>query len=640
MLSTIKQLFDTEHKRYKYYKKKFSFVAQETINLGLNKYNKKCNFQYVPLTFSLMELLKHEDVLMQIMNPRESEEGIISDFRDGQFYKFNNHFNKGRIILDMLFFHDDFQVTNPVGSHRKNHKIAGFYYILGNLYKEYRSSLKVIQLCTICRNDHLRYFGLHKILNPLITELKQLNESGIYIPGVGVFDCAFRFCSADNLGSHHIGGFLESFSPNVLRKCRTCLIQSPHIEKCTKAREFTLRTVDSYNRHALAIKNDPTLTKIYGVKFMSPLNEIPGFHVIQGLPPDLMHDVFEGIVPYEICLVLQQLIKDNIFTLDFFNCRISNFHYSSIDARNKPETQNLHKNTLIGTASQNWTLVRLLPLLIGDIIPKGNLMWNFFLHLKLIIEMLCSPNFTIGHLDILQFEIEDHLYKFKSLFSEFPLKPKHHYLLHYPQHILNFDPLINYWCFRFEAKHKVLKDIAFHANQFKNVPHTIAFRHQLILCRYNQSPNNFLNTEFEAKITEPLNVKILNSDIQILITKMIPFSNIVCAPKVTIGTTEYKTGQILVVGFLTGEPIFGKIELIITNDKDVWFIVDKCDCHFIDHYGSFSIHVKNNYDCIDHSTLINWHPLSCYTVGSNSHHAQPITLVMLKHMVFDLKDFL
>lgn len=102
-----------------------------------------------------------------------------------------------------------------------------------------------------------------------------------------------------------------------------------------------------------------------------------------------MHDVFEGIVPYEVSLVLQQLIKDNIFTLDFLNCRISSFQYGSVDARNKPEAQNLHKNTLIGTASQNWTLVRLLPLLIGDIVPKDNLMWIFFLHLKLIIEMLC-----------------------------------------------------------------------------------------------------------------------------------------------------------------------------------------------------------------------------------------------------------
>lgn len=60
--STIKQLFDTEHKRYRYYKKEFSFVQPQTINLGLNKYNKQSNFQYVPLTLNLMQLLKHEDV--------------------------------------------------------------------------------------------------------------------------------------------------------------------------------------------------------------------------------------------------------------------------------------------------------------------------------------------------------------------------------------------------------------------------------------------------------------------------------------------------------------------------------------------------------------------------------------------------
>lgn len=41
-----------------------------------------------------------------------------------------------------------------------------------------------------------------------------------------------------------------------------------------------------------------------GVKFDSPLNELPGFHVQEGLPPDIMHDIFEGIVPYGIKLRL------------------------------------------------------------------------------------------------------------------------------------------------------------------------------------------------------------------------------------------------------------------------------------------------------------------------------------------------
>jgi len=37
------------------------------------------------------------------------------------------------------------------------------------------------------------------------------------------------------------------------------------------------------------------------------------------------------------------------------------------------------------------------------------------------------------------------------------LKPKHHFLIHYPSIIEQSGPPRNYWCFRFEGKHKELK---------------------------------------------------------------------------------------------------------------------------------------------------------------------------------------
>lgn len=38
---------------------------------------------------------------------------------------------------------------------------------------------------------------------------------------------------------------------------------------------------------------------------MSVLEEAPGYSVINGLPHDMMHDLYEGIVPYELKLLLQ-----------------------------------------------------------------------------------------------------------------------------------------------------------------------------------------------------------------------------------------------------------------------------------------------------------------------------------------------
>lgn len=630
----VMRLFDTEFKRYKYYTNEFSLITPRTVNLGLNQYNKKCNFQYVPLSLSLKQLFKHEDIVNQIMTPEKTYNGIIADYTDGQFYQPNSDKRK---VLDILYFFDDFQIANPLGSHRSKHKISGFYYILGNLHRNSRSSLKIIQLNIVCRSVDLKYFGLESILQPLIMELSELDETGLEIPGIGTFYCKFRFCSADNLGSHQLGGFCESFSSNILRICRSCLITSSQIQEIFCMNSFKLRTPQNYDRHLSLIEADSNLKKIYGIKFPSPLNKIPGFHVTQGLPPDLMHDLFEGIVPYEICLILLQLIEQNFFTLDFLNERIVHFKYNYLDSRNKPEIQKLEKQTLIGTASQNWTFLRLLPLIIGPWVPINNPVWLFFLQLKHIVEIILAPAFTIGHIDILNSEIENHLHEFKKLFPHCLLKPKHHYVMHYPQHILNFGPPITYWCFRFEAKHKLFKDIAHCANQYKNVPYTLAFRHQLKQCLHHQSLN-FLFSEFEVKTTT-MHLSLLELNIQQLIKVKIKSDNILNVTQILIAGTEYRNGDIVVIDFVQGEPLFGKIEVILLHEKDVWFLFQKCQHNFIPHYGMYSLILNGSYDCIAYESLFYWNPLPCYSVNDNNLHSKTLTLVLLKHMIFDIRDF-
>lgn len=94
----------------------------------------------------------------------------------------------------------------------------------------------------LCRSIDMKYFGLRKILEPLITDLKQLYQSGIDVPGVAVFKGRLSTFSCDNLGSHQLGGFMQSFSPNVLRICRTCLITSSQVQENIKVVDFVLRT--------------------------------------------------------------------------------------------------------------------------------------------------------------------------------------------------------------------------------------------------------------------------------------------------------------------------------------------------------------------------------------------------------------
>lgn len=45
-----------------------------------------------------------------------------------------------------------------------------------------------------------------------------------------------------------------------------------------------------------------------------------------------------------------------------------------------------------------------------------------------------------------------------------------------------YGPLIWFWCMRFESKHNYFKDLAHRVKNFKNIPKTMAERHQEAHC--------------------------------------------------------------------------------------------------------------------------------------------------------------
>ena len=60
----------------------------------------------------------------------------------------------------------------------------------------------------------------------------------------------------------------------------------------------------------------------------------------------------------------------------------------------------------------------------------------------------------IEYLTYLQLIISQYISMREMLFPDVKLRPKHHYLLHYPELILQFGPLIKVWTMRFESKHR------------------------------------------------------------------------------------------------------------------------------------------------------------------------------------------
>lgn len=178
-----------------------------------------------------------------------------------------------------------------------------------------------------------------------------------------------------------------------------------------------------------------------GIKSRSPLNKIDFFHVANSqLPQDIMHVLFEGVIPLETKLMLRVFIWDKkYFTLSFLNDRIQNFSYGKRESQNKPPKP-IEKKHLESTGSkmhlsavQMWMLAIYLPLIIGDKVDHEDHHWECYL-LLLEITMHCTAHgisaSTPYYVTAL---IEQHYRAFKVCYPTINMTPKLHYILHFPR---------------------------------------------------------------------------------------------------------------------------------------------------------------------------------------------------------------
>jgi hypothetical protein len=163
---------------------------------------------------------------------------------------------------------------------------------------------------------------------------------------------------ADNLASQFLGGYKALAS--ALRKCRQCLavmsdmkskvliinnIQhsvslSPYLcDTQFRSEDFVERTKATHKNH-VALLDSPGLRQhiatTYGLHRDSILNSSKYFHVTEGLIPDIMHDVLEGSMQYEVKELLKCLFRRRLLSLVELNDIAKTFPYAPCDAKNKP----------------------------------------------------------------------------------------------------------------------------------------------------------------------------------------------------------------------------------------------------------------------------------------------------------------
>lgn len=426
------------------------------------------------------------------------------------------------------------------------------------------------------------------------------------------------YCIAgDNLGSHGIGGFTENFSHSRYF-CRYCEVTREEFQKepnlCGQQ-----RTTDTYNAAVASLSEESREVK--GIKQRSVFNDLPNFHVCQpGLPPCLGHDIFEGVLSYDLALYLKYFIKERKwFTYTQLNRRIKQFKYKGSDAFTKPCSVKSGALKLSGQAVQNWNFLRLLPVLIGDKVQNADDdVWQLTLLLKDIVDMVCAQKISLLQVAYLDIIIQEYLDSRKCLFPQSTLKPKHHYLRHYPSLILKFGPLIRLWTMRFESKHSYFKRCARHLKNFKNICLTFSERHQMFQAYVSAGPGCSVLLQIKNGCAFIPN---LYSDTLNHAVSEFGFSenDTIVSTEIQYKGTSYKKGNFLVLN--NDESMeFGELVIILVKDNaTVYFLMYT---HKSDHLPKYHL-----YSVTQQSTgMVDFYPLTSYIIDEH-------TVIPLKHSV-------
>ncbi len=134
-----------------------------------------------------------------------------------------------------------------------------------------------------------------------------------------------------------------------------------------------------------------------------------------------MHNLFEGVIPYEIKLLLQYLTEIKYCTVAILNSCINLFDFGYSELSDKPslideKVLRSPNQKIRQSATKMWSLAVYLPLLINDLVPKGCEEWDLFILLKIcsIAASWQIKSNTISYLEIL---IEEHHTKFRQFIS-------------------------------------------------------------------------------------------------------------------------------------------------------------------------------------------------------------------------------
>lgn len=625
---SINKIFEnlkSEYRRLKFFEKSDSFISPESFHIGTQTIldnistpgmpgikSKTDHGQKLSIKLRLKKFVELPNVfneLLEYINNSNKKTEVITSIIQGHLWRNIENKFTNKTFFPLLLFYDDFEPCNPLGSRAVTYKIGAVYISLACLPPQYASTLENIFLAQLTYSSDREFYGNRKVFSNLIDDLKYLEREGlnvtvndevkkVYFPLILIL--------GDNLGLNSMLGFSESFSSDYF--CRFCITQKnkTKVEICSS--KFVPRTLENYDVQCTELS--------YGVKEKCIFNDLENFHVITNVYCDLMHDIFEGVLRYDMANLIDELIKKKYFDLSQLNNRIKFFKYSKADLGNTVppiKADHLKKKHLVMSASEMLCFSLYFGILVGDLVPENDCSWEFYLVIREMLELLLSRSFTKDNLEKLGILIKKHNGLFIELFNE-SLKPKHHIILHYPEIISQVGPLRNIWCMRFEAYHKNLKSTVSATTCRKNLLKTLIIKESLKFS-YKISAQRGFTKNYDFKISDQSVDLFSDMDFSTIFSE-----NAFCVSWIIIDSIYFKLDFLITLAYKNVLPEYGQIKYIILDNEKVYFIVKKLfTIGFLKHIYAFEVEsnqvVDQKLHLYDFSTLNNLFPYNIHYTG-------------------------
>lgn len=544
----------------------------------------QCEFTYIPIIDTLQALFRDENFVNAFRNSEHTcLPGQLERFCCGDIYHQSDFFQNNMGAIQLLLAIDEFEPCSALKTKAGVHKICAVYMQIMNLPQRELSRLENVHLVALCCSENMKQelTSLDNVLEPIVADLKLLEDTGLDIGG-SIIKGTLIHNAFDNLGGNELFGMVKSF--NSSHYCRICDMNKTECSEAVYEQPNRLRNVNRYNQQLSELQQDGH--HIEGVSKPCLLNNLKYFHTLQNTSVDLMHDVLEGATHFLFEKVFDFCINEIHLSKEQLIGRVRDFNYGHHSRKSKPSTLKLNKKNLNQNASQSYCLMVNLPFIFYDLKQELARIWIYVESLLKIMQILFSNSIQETDLDELQKQVQVHLSSYRDIFKS-NLKPKHHFLTHYPTVIKKSGPVKNFWMMRMEAKHKFFTEHTEKIKNFKNITKSLAFKHQRMIANASINYGNHVKESERKKTLEDLALKLKLSEL--FNTKLTDKFDTLTF--LEIDGIEYRPGL-----FLVKDKCFLRISQVISNGKKMYYF--NCLPYIAKQFHDFS----NSFEIIQSST--------------------------------------